>query len=220
MVDTRTGAQKPTGLDASLRDRILAATQEIVLREGISGLSMRKVATEVGVSAAAIYRHFDSKEALLSEVVVAGLRVLEGYLRPGLAAATPFERLQQLTRSYLAFAMEQPQYFDLAFLTPAPNIASVSDEIARPMWDTFRGAIDQVVGCMARGDFERDDPLSTAIMIWAEVHGLVTLFRTGRMGPDPEQFRFLYEASVERMFRGLRPRSAPGQPGTDATTSA
>jgi hypothetical protein len=41
-------------------------------------------------------------------------------------------------------------------------------------------------------------------MIWAEVHGLVTLYRTGRMGPDAEQFRYIYSTSVDRMFKGLR----------------
>ena len=202
-------------LDAPLRDRISTVAQKIFLRDGVAGVSMRKVANEVGVSAPAIYRHFESKEALLSEIVVAGLQVLERYLQPALAADTPYERLKRLTDNYLAFALEQPQYFDLAFLTPDPNIENLSDEVARPMWNTFRVAIDQVVGCMARGEFEQDEPLSTAIMIWAEVHGLVTLYRTGRMGSDPERFRLVYRASVERMFKGLQAGTKRSQSGTN-----
>ena len=191
-----------------IRERISTAAQELFLRDGVAGVSMRKIADEVGVSAAAIYRHFDSKDALLSQIVVTGLQVLEGYLRPALAAETPFERMKQLTERYLDFALEQPEYFNLAFLTPDPKIESLPQEVSRPMWDTFRMSIDQVVGCMASGEFERDDPLSTAIMIWAEVHGLVTLYRTGRMGPNAEQFRFVYSSSVDRMFKGLRAKSA------------
>ena len=41
--------------------------------------------------------------------------MLEEYLRPALAAETPFERLKKLTDSYLAFAPEQPGYFDERF---------------------------------------------------------------------------------------------------------
>ena len=50
--------------------------------------------------------------------------------------------------------------------------------------------------------FPGDDPLETAVTIWAEVHGLITLFRTGRFGQDAEVFRGIYRQSVDRMLRG------------------
>ena len=56
----------------SLRARISAAAQQIYLREGVDGISMRKVAERVGVSAPAIYKHFKNKDELLNEIVVAG----------------------------------------------------------------------------------------------------------------------------------------------------
>ena len=71
---------------SELRERISAAAQELYLREGVEGVSMRKVADMVGVSAPAIYRHFENKDALLDEIVVRGLRILEQYLRPALEA--------------------------------------------------------------------------------------------------------------------------------------
>ena len=69
-----------------LRDRIVTAAETICLREGVARMSMRRVAGEVGVTAAAIYRHFENKQALLNEIVVVGLRSLETYLRPALEA--------------------------------------------------------------------------------------------------------------------------------------
>jgi AcrR family transcriptional regulator len=188
----------------SLRSKISAAARELYLREGTEGFSMRKVAEMVGVSAPAIYRHFKNKEELLNEIVIGGLKILEEYLRPALEAATPYDRLIRMTDSYLNFALEQPKYFDFAFLTPGPVQSHVATEIARPDWDTFRLAIEQIAACAEAGLFPREDPLETAITIWAEVHGLITLYRTGRFGQDPEIFRAIYRQSVDRMLRGLK----------------
>jgi AcrR family transcriptional regulator len=180
------------------------AAQELYLRDGIEGFSMRKVADLVGVSAPAIYRHFKNKDELLNEIVIEGLKILEGYLRTALEAEDAYERLIQMTDNYLRFALEQPKYFDFAFLVPSPTLTTMADEIARPDWGTFRLAIEQVAECAEAGIFPADDPLETAVTIWAEVHGLVTLFRTGRFGQDAELFREVYRQSVDRMLRGLR----------------
>jgi len=187
---------------SDLRDRISTAAQELYLRDGIEGFSMRKVADLVGVSAPAIYRHYRNKEELLQEVVVEGLRVLERYLQPALEDGTPYGRLVQMTENYLQFAIEQPKYFDFAFLTPS-KVGGMAEEISRSDWGTFRLAVEQVAACIEQGVFKKDDPLATAITVWAEVHGLVILYRTGRFGDDAESFRLIYRQSVRRMLRGL-----------------
>jgi AcrR family transcriptional regulator len=186
------------------RSRISAAAQEVFLREWIEGVSMRKVAEKVGVTAPAIYRHFRDKGELLNEIIVAGLANLENYLRPAFDADKPYERLRRLTEGYLDFALEQPKYFDFAFLVPSRNIGRFSEELARHDWKTFRFALEQVSSCMEQGEFRPDDPLETAIMIWAEVHGLVILFKTERFGRDVEQFRRIYRRTVDRLLEGLK----------------
>ena len=45
--------------------RLLACARDLFLAEGVAGFSMRKVASAAGVSATAIYRHYDDKETLL-----------------------------------------------------------------------------------------------------------------------------------------------------------
>jgi AcrR family transcriptional regulator len=195
----------------SSRSRISGAAVRIFVSEGFDGLSMRRIAEEVGMTATAIYRHFDNKEALIDEIVVAGLRVLEGYLQPALDAETPYERVRKLTDKFLEFALEQPSYFDVAFVTQGFRIERISAELVKPMWGVFRKAIAAVEACMEHGEVRKDDALSTAIMIWATAHGLVTLYRTGQIGSDAEQFRQLYRASMDRLFYGLRPACSQGE---------
>jgi AcrR family transcriptional regulator len=189
---------------STLRERISAATQELYLEKGLDGVSMRKVAERVGVSAPALYRHFKNKDELLNEIVVQGLKILESYLQPAMEAATPFERLTSMIDGYLDFAMTEPQYFDFAFLTPSHGIGRLADELTKPDLATFRIAIDVVGDCMKDGTFVDGDPLESGILLWAEAHGLVILFRTGRFGADQEMFRQIYRRLIDRVIEGLR----------------
>ena len=54
--------------DLEKQQRIKRATVELILREGIAGASVSKIAKRAGVSAATIYVYYNSKEAMLSEV--------------------------------------------------------------------------------------------------------------------------------------------------------
>jgi len=195
---------------STLREQISAATQELYLEHGIDGVSMRKVAERVGVSAPALYRHFKNKDELLSEIVVQGLKILEGYLQSAMEAGTPFERLTRMIDGYLDFAMAEPKYFDFAFLTPSHDINRFADELAKPHAATFRVAIDVVGECMKDGTFAEGDPLESGILLWAEAHGLVILFRTGRFGDNPEMFRQIYRRLIDRVIEGLRVVPQPG----------
>ena len=165
---------------------------------------MRKVADKVGVTAPAIYRHFRGKDELLDEIILSGLVILEEYLKPAFDAPTPFERLNGLIDRYLAFALEQPRYFEFAFLVPGRPIGRFSEEIAKHGWETFRFALEQVSLCIDQGVFRRDDPQEIAVLVWAEVHGLVTLFKMERLGPDPDRFRVTYQRAVKRLLEGLK----------------
>jgi AcrR family transcriptional regulator len=188
---------------ADLRERIAAAAQELVLRDGIEGFSMRKVADRVGVSAPAIYRHYRNREELLNEIVLEGLRQLEHCLRPALDAATPYERLVAMTERFLDFALESPRYFEFAFRVQGLDVAGFPEEIEARKWETFRLALEQIAACMEQGVFRRDDPVQVAITFWAEAHGLVTLYRTGRFGQDPAAFRRVYRGCLARLMQGL-----------------
>ena len=200
----------PAGGRDGVRDRIVAEALALFREDGLAAVSMRKVAERAGVTAPAIYRHFRNKESLVVELNVAGLELLGRYLSQALAADTPYERLRRLTVRFLDFGLEQPHFFDLAFLSPDLDREHLAEELSRPMWGTFRLAIEQISQCMEQGELRRDDPLSTAILIWSQAYGLITLDRMVSMGPDVGAFRSLSESSIDQLFRGLRePSSGP-----------
>jgi AcrR family transcriptional regulator len=188
-----------------LKTKISDAAQDLFLKDGIDGVSMRKVAEKVGVTAPAIYRYFRDKDELLAEIIACGLRMLEDYLKPALEADDPLDRLHRLIDNYLNFALERPKYFDFAFLVPGRDIGGISEELQRHNWTTFRMSVEQVAMCIERGVFRKDDPIQMSILIWATVHGLVILYRTQRFGPNEQQFRRTYREVVDRLLDALKP---------------
>jgi len=76
------------------RQNVLQAARQIYLQEGLAGLSMRKVARDAGISATAIYRHFEDKEAMLISVVAQGSHLFMHYLSRGLKGNCSEERLK------------------------------------------------------------------------------------------------------------------------------
>ena len=189
-----------------LKQRISAAAHELFVEHGPEGVSMRKIAQQVGVTAPAIYRHYKDKGELLDGIINDGLEKLQSQLAPALEASTPLERLRRMGDAYLEFAIEQPKFFDYAFLTPNLGSGSISGEIERHDRRIFRHAIEQVTRCVQEGTFGPADPIEVSIMVWSTVHGLVTLYRGGRLGLTDDQFRETYRRTVDSMLEGLRPR--------------
>src|SRR5262245_40184083 len=100
------------------KDRIFAAAKAVLDREGLPGLTIRKVADRAGLSPMAMYRHFADKDALLNALMDDGLAAWEKIAR-SIRATDPIEWLIALGEAFLEFALAEPHRFDAAFFLPA-----------------------------------------------------------------------------------------------------
>src|SRR5690349_913586 len=107
----------PAPETSDTRARLLEHAREVYLEGGTAHFSLREVARRVGVSAAAVYRHFDNKEALLGAVCEEGFRTFSSYLLRALAEPTPLGRLQSAGDFYLRFATENPHDYRVIFMS-------------------------------------------------------------------------------------------------------
>jgi AcrR family transcriptional regulator len=93
-------------LKAHRRQRLLNAASRLFAERGFRAVSIDDLAAEAGVSGPAVYRHFDSKESLLAELLI---RVSEELLELGTVhsrnAVSPFEALRQLIAFHTEFAL-------------------------------------------------------------------------------------------------------------------
>ncbi len=163
------------------RKKILEAARDLYIEQGPDALSMRKIGERVGVSAAAIYRHFSDKEHLLLEVCQEGLTLFGMSLMNGLNGKTPAERLTLTGEGYLTFALEHPTYYRVIFCSPHPSFKNLKHEASQAFTPTFQFLVDRVSECQRAGLMREEPPEEVALAIWAHVHGAVMLWLDGHL---------------------------------------
>lgn len=202
---------------SSARQDILDEARDLFVSDGAVAVTMRGVAARVGVTPMALYRHFESREALLAALVEQGHATFLTYLNRSLAQPTPRERLIAASRHYLAFALEHPQDYAVMFMEPA---APVAGRAPRQAWQdvaTFRFLVDRIRDATAAGAMQTDDVEAAAITIWAQVHGLVSLYLAGKLPMDRRAFAAAFARTVEDVGRAFGMRAAA--PGLRRTRS-
>jgi AcrR family transcriptional regulator len=186
------------------RESILACACELYLTDGLGGLSMRKLAKEVGVTAPALYRYYDGREAVLGDLVRQAHHVFLDYLRRGLEAPTPFERFVNAGDGYIDFALEHPRWYAIMFSGPERlGMDSIPDDINSMGCAIHQFWNDRVNECMRAGVLKDTDPEDVGLTLWAHAHGLVQLYHQGRLNTDEAGFRRLVKESGARLFGGL-----------------
>jgi AcrR family transcriptional regulator len=128
------------------RQQILDAALAIADSDGLGKVSMRTVAEDVGVTPMALYRHFDSKVALLDGMV----ERLVTSLRPEQVTGSWDERLTALAHGYRSLAQRHPWSADLLFSRPSvtPDAARVTEFICAAIREA--GAPESQVGRLER----------------------------------------------------------------------
>jgi AcrR family transcriptional regulator len=187
--------------------RLLGEARDLYLEAGLARFSLREVARRAGVSPAAVYRHYSGKEELLGAVCGAGFRIFASYLMPALSARTPRDRLRASAAQYLRFSLDHPRDYRFIFMGAAEDVAAVAPYGDAKSEPTFQFLVDRVRECVAAGVLEDGDDRVTAAIIWAHVHGLVSLRLSGQLadiGSDDAFARF-YEHATDRLILGLAP---------------
>lgn len=159
-----------------MRRRILESAKRLFLDLGYEKTSIRGIAEDIEYSPATIYLYFKDKNELLfalhQEAFVEFAKTFEKVAH----LTDPFERLITLGREYLAFAFANPELYELMFLLTAPMEAL---EIREDVWEDGKSvymALEMLIAeCQAAGHFKGADVSALSMMIWATVHGLVTI---------------------------------------------
>ncbi|MBI2962334.1 MAG: TetR/AcrR family transcriptional regulator [Deltaproteobacteria bacterium] len=193
------------------RARILSEAQEVVTEQGASAVTMRGVAARVGVTPMALYRHFPNREALLGAIVEEAQATFLHHLQRAMAEPTAAARLFASGQQYLAFALGHPRRYAVLFLDVRPQAPGAAPgDCAWQSAATFRFLVDRIRDCAAEGVLRVDDPEEAALTVWAHVHGLVSLYLTGKLAIGEARFRALYERSILGLVRAFGwPDTAP-----------
>src|SRR5579859_782862 len=199
---TRRRTRRVQSRRTTLRDVIRNTARELFAREGYESVSMRRIATEIGCSPMAMYRHYASKEDLLisvcEETFNGMLRVLDtGMEQPG----TPLEKLRKCMRLIVDFHLSHPNHFKVTFLTAMPQgqTAERKAAIAQRAMDRLRMGVRE---CAEAKGIEVDIEL-TAQMLRTGMHGLASILINAPKSCqyiDPERLKQEVIVTLSKQF--------------------
>jgi len=155
------------------------AAQKLFAQHGYAAVSMRQIATEVGVQAGALYLYTPDKQTLLFDLMKSHLVELLDALDGEPVLRSPQERLEAFTKFHIRFHLDRPDavfiaYMELRNLEPA-NFAEIEK-----LRQTYEDALQSVLGAgQDSGDFRIPDVKLATMAIIAMLTGVNTWYREG-----------------------------------------
>lgn len=174
LTPTRKGSDYHHG---DLRHAAVIAARNLISSRGIHSLGLRKVSTNVGVSPAALYRHFENLEQLRADVAaqirseIADLMIAkrDRVLKSSSAKKFAIDRFEALGRGYVEYAKKNPRLFEIAFIPCEAEATWDSEDRA---WQVLQESVAELESA---GLLDRRTKEIAPMMAWSSVHGLATL---------------------------------------------
>jgi AcrR family transcriptional regulator len=166
-----------------VRTAILEAARAVMREQGVAALSLREVARRVQMQAPSLYAYFPSKMALYDALFLMAVRLRAEYRDRDDARRHGFwDRLEGRFESYMRFAQEHPDLYQLAFERPVPGFVPSAESLA----EAFRapaGLEQMLTDAVAAGEVTLDMPEAQARdLLIGMIHGLTA----HHMANEPE----------------------------------
>lgn len=180
-----------------LKQALLDETARILCDEGEEALSLRSLATRLGVSRTAPYNHYKNKESLLCAVAE------EGFRRFNLAMADVEKKkrytdgrsmMRAYVSGYVSFARDNREYYDLMYGRKSWQSGEHSKSLSGAARSTLRDFIEWLKERQAKNQIRHDlDVVQFAQLYWGTLHGISRLLLDGV---------YTKSASVQKLCNG------------------
>jgi AcrR family transcriptional regulator len=160
-----------------LKDACVAAAHAVIAEHGVEKLSLRDIARKLNVSHQAPYKHYASRDLLLSEVIRRCFVRFSEALNTRTRSTDTKQDVHALGIRYLQFAAQHPLEYRLMFGTPWPAQAAQPDMLAeaRYSFELLRQALHPLFVQ------HPDPPLAAdtaAMFVWSTLHGLASILQS------------------------------------------
>lgn len=189
----------------NLRAALIEAALELISGKGPQGFTLAEAAKRAGVSPAAVYRHFDGREALIVEIAQQGFDRFADLLEHAWdeGRPVPLAALDRVGRAYLAFARRYPGHYVAMFESGVQPLANA--DLARAS-DRAGAVLTRAAQALSAHipPHRRPPPEMFSAHIRAFSHGIVELYARGKPGAcGPFSADDLLETGVGIYLRGL-----------------
>jgi AcrR family transcriptional regulator len=194
-------------LRSSLRQGMLDAATRLLSEEGAAALTVRRVAEAVNCSTTLLYSIFGGKDGLSNALYLEGFarlkqdflayesQLLESQKAKGIA------RIWMYATTYHEYARRNPSYYTVMF---GDAIAGFMPPLAsrQAAWESFTPLIAEFEDCMHEGSLPASSPSFAARLLWAAMHGVISLELKGYY-LKKDQSDELYRCAVQAVLYSL-----------------
>jgi AcrR family transcriptional regulator len=184
------------------RIKIVRCALRELERSGLERFSLRAVGSAAGLSATAVYRHFQDKQDLLRAV---GEDAFDAYRKR--IEAIPDAPLDQwfhkVARAYLAFSLDDRERFDACFIARTRVERVYPRDFRAGKSPVISMIVGRIEAAQAAGQVVPTDALELAMQLWAHVHGFAMLHRAERFSMARSAFFALVERGAGRILDGV-----------------
>jgi AcrR family transcriptional regulator len=165
-----------------LRTSLLTVATDMVAENGIDELSLRKLASRVGVSRTAPYHHFKDKNELLCAIAE------HGFSKHHLLARQSFDdktlsmrqKFEAYIYNYVKFAGDNPELYELMFGRTIWKQQKCTEELRATAYPCFQHQVEMTAEWQKIGLLNQDEnTLRLSQVIWGTIHGIAKLYIDG-----------------------------------------
>ena len=167
---------------------------------------MRKIAEKIEYSPTTIYHYFKDKNELLKYICEETFAKLGRQIREiSVPESDPIEALRKSLRAYVDFGLKHPKHYEVVFgMTifnqPHDDEYPYEGSMGQQTFENLRG---QVAACVAAGQIKEGDLDLMSQILWAGIHGIVSLLNNHLDFPFVEKNK-LVDSMIETMIDGLK----------------
>lgn len=188
---------------ADFRGRLCAAAERLFAEKGPDAVTMRQLASALGVSPMTPYRYFQDKEDILAAVRTNGFNQFAEALEAARAGAKSARaKAAAVGDAYVRFAFDHPHTYKLMFDLNQPGGESGYPELDQAGRRAHETQTAWVKDQIAAGEMA-GDPEVIGAMFWAATHGVVVLEMAGKLPPGAA--RQLHHQISSTLAKGLKP---------------
>ena len=207
----------------NLKESLVTTALEMLGTEGLEVITLRELASRLGTSRSAIYRHFKGKDDLMRAVILEGFMKLDQAIAPFFdhSEMPLLERFHAMGLSYIHFATTNPNLYRLLFgpdmsqereavcQEERPDLHKLlnnrADEqiIAAEPDDAFHRLVKIIVEAQTKELFKEGDPILLGTTIWSLLHGLSMLAIDGHLSVVGN-VDAIYEMNYKLLMHGLQ----------------
>lgn len=193
----------------SLREDILEVSRTLLVKNGFGKMSMRKIAKRAGVSATSIYLHFQNKDELLLGLIESSIAKLAAALEKNLSDSDDsITKLEKMSQAFVDFALDNPQEYEIIYMVRPEEMPKFPKEKFQQIRKIYELLADIIAEGKCKGVLMVDDPLMSAYMIWAQLHGVASVIISRRLDTRIPSDEFISQ-SVDHIIQGFISQKTP-----------